>query len=171
MIFAMNSFVFSNSSGCSLSTPNAYCSLVRSISITRTFAFSSAFASVSLEAASLDASSEEAFSEETSSEEASSEDTFSVSFSVAASVFFSVAASVFFSVAASVFFSVAASVAFVEAAVVVFLSLLFEPHPASITAAAIETAVIDANIFLIIYSPLFGCLSLITIPPSRNCTQ
>ena len=163
MIFAMNSFVFSNSSGCSLSTPNAYCSLVRSISITRTFAFSSAFASVSLEAASLDASSEEAFSEETSSEEASSEDTFSVSFSVAASVFFSVAA--------SVFFSVAASVAFVEAAVVVFLSLLFEPHPASITAAAIETAVIDANTFLIIYSPLFGCLSLITIPPSRNCTQ
>ena len=155
MIFAMNSFVFSNSSGCSLSTPNAYCSLVRSISITRTFAFSSAFASVSLEAASLDASSEEAFSEETSSEEASSEDTFSVSFSVAASVFF----------------SVAASVAFVEAAVVVFLSLLFEPHPASITAAAIETAVIDANTFLIIYSPLFGCLSLITIPPSRNCTQ
>ena len=153
MIFAMNSFVFSNSSGCSLSTPNAYCSLVRSISITRTFAFSSAFASVSLEAASLDASSEEA----------SSEDTFSVSFSVAASVFFSVAA--------SVFFSVAASVAFVEAAVVVFLSLLFEPHPASITAAAIETAVIDANTFLIIYSPLFGCLSLITIPPSRNCTQ
>ena len=141
MIFAMNSFVFSNSSGCSLSTPNAYCSLVRSISITRTFAFSSAFASVSLEAASLDASSE-AFSEETSSEEASFEDTFSVSFSVAASVFF----------------SVAASVAFVEAAVVVFLSLLFEPHPASITAAAIETAVIDANIFLIIYSPLFGCL-------------
>ena len=139
MIFAMNSFVFSNSSGCSLSTPNAYCSLVRSISITRTFA--SAFASVSLEAASLDASSE-AFSEETSSEEASFEDTFSVSFSVAASVFF----------------SVAASVAFVEAAVVVFLSLLFEPHPASITAAAIETAVIDANIFLIIYSPLFGCL-------------
>ena len=163
MIFAMNSFVFSNSSGCSLSTPNAYCSLVRSISITRTFAFSSAFASVSLEAASLYASSEEAFSEETSSEEASSEDTFSVSFSVAASVFFSVAA--------SVFFSVAASVAFVEAAVVVFLSLLFEPHPASITAAAIETAVIDANTFLIIYSPLFGCLSLITIPPSRNCTQ
>ena len=163
MIFAMNSFVFSNSSGCSLSTPNAYCSLVRSISITRTFAFSSAFASVSLEAASLDASSEEAFSEETSSEEASSEDTFSVSFSVAASVFFSVAA--------SVFFSVAASVAFVEAAVVVFLSLLFEPHPASITAAAIETAVIDANTFLIIYSPLFGCLSLITIPPSRNCAQ
>ena len=142
MIFAMNSFVFSNSSGCSLSTPNAYCSLVRSISITRTFAFSSAFASVSLEASSLDASSEEAFSEETSSEEASFEDTFSVSFSVAASVFF----------------SVAASVAFVEAAVVVFLSLLFEPHPASITAAAIETAVIDANIFLIIYSPLFGCL-------------
>ena len=162
MIFAMNSFVFSNSSGCSLSTPNAYCSLVRSISITRTFAFSSAFASVSLEAASLDASSE-AFSEETSSEEASSEDTFSVSFSVTASVFFSVAA--------SVFFSVAASVAFVEAAVVVFLSLLFEPHPASITAAAIETAVIDANTFLIIYSPLFGCLSLITIPPSRNCAQ
>ena len=154
MIFAMNSFVFSNSSGCSLSTPNAYCSLVRSISITRTFAFSSAFASVSLEATSLDASSE-AFSEETSSEEASSEDTFSVSFSVTASVFF----------------SVAASVAFVEAAVVVFLSLLFEPHPASITAAAIETAVIDANTFLIIYSPLFGCLSLITIPPSRNCTQ
>ena len=149
MIFAMNSFVFSNSSGCSLSTPNAYCSLVRSISITRTFAFSSAFASVSLEAASLDASSE-AFSEETSSEEASFEDTFSVSFSATASVFFSVAA--------SVFFSVAASVAFVEAAVVVFLSLLFEPHPASITAAAIETAVIDANIFLIIYSPLFGCL-------------
>ena len=162
MIFAMNSFVFSNSSGCSLSTPNAYCSLVRSISITRTFAFSSAFASVSLEAASLDASSE-AFSEETSSEEASFEDTFSISFSVTASVFFSVAA--------SVFFSVAASVAFVEAAVVVFLSLLFEPHPASITAAAIETAVIDANTFLIIYSPLFGCLSLITIPPSRNCTQ
>ena len=154
MIFAMNSFVFSNSSGCSLSTPNAYCSLVRSISITRTFAFSSAFASVSLEAASLDASSE-AFSEETSSEEASFEDTFSVSFSVAASVFF----------------SVAASVAFVEAAVVVFLSLLFEPHPASITAAAIETAVIDANIFLIIYSPLFGCLSLITISYNHNCTQ
>ena len=154
MIFAMNSFVFSNSSGCSLSTPNAYCSLVRSISITRTFAFSSAFASVSLEAASLDASSE-AFSEETSSEEASFEDTFSISFSVTASVFF----------------SVAASVAFVEAAVVVFLSLLFEPHPASITAAAIETAVIDANIFLIIYSPLFGCLSLITISYNHNCTQ
>ena len=158
----MNSFVFSNSSGCSLSTPNAYCSLVRSISITRTFAFSSAFASVSLEAASLDASSE-AFSEETSSEEASSEDTFSVSFSVAASVFFSVAA--------SVFFSVAASVAFVEAAVVVFLSLLFEPHPASITAAAIETAVIDANTFLIIYSPLFGCLSVIAISYSHNYAQ
>ena len=155
MIFAMNSFVFSNSSGCSLSTPNAYCSLVRSISITRTFAFSSAFASVSLEAASLDASSEEAFSEETSSEEASSEDTFSVSFSVAASVFF----------------SVAASVAFVEAAVVVFLSLLFEPHPASITAAAIETAVIDANTFLIIYSPLFGCLSVIVISYSHNYAQ
>ena len=154
MIFAMNSFVFSNSSGCSLSTPNAYCSLVRSISITRTFAFSSAFASVSLEAASLDASSE-AFSEETSSEEASSEDTFSVSFSVAASVFF----------------SVAASVAFVEAAVVVFLSLLFEPHPASITAAAIETAVIDANTFLIIYSPLFGCLSVIVISYSHNYAQ
>ena len=159
MIFAMNSFVFSNSSGCSLSTPNAYCSLVRSISITRTFAFSSAFASVSLEAASLDASSEafseETSSEETSSEEASFEDTFSISFSVTASVFF----------------SVAASVAFVEAAVVVFLSLLFEPHPASITAAAIETAVIDANIFLIIYSPLFGCLSLITISYNHNCTQ
>ena len=153
MIFAMNSFVFSNSSGCSLSTPNAYCSLVRSISITRTLAFSSAFASVSLEDASLDASSDEA----------TSEDTFSVSFSVAASVFFSVTS--------SVFFSAAASVAFVEAAVVVFLSLLFEPHPASITAAAIETAVIDANIFLIIYSPLFGCLSLITISYNHNCTQ
>ena len=147
MIFAMNSFVFSNSSGCSLSTPNAYSSLVRLISITRTFAFSSTFAASSLEDASLEASSsEDAFSEDTSSLEASSEDTSSDAFSVA------------FSVSFSVFFSVAASVAFVEAAVVVFLSLLFEPHPASITAAAIETAVIDANIFLIIYSPLFGCL-------------
>ena len=151
MIFAMNSFVFSNSSGSSLSTPNAYCSLVRSMSMTRTFAFSSsAFAASSLEDASEDAASEDVFSEETSSEEASSEDTFSVSFSVTASVAFSVAASVAFSVT----FSVAASVAFVEAAVVVFLSLLFEPHPASITAAAIETAVIDANTFLIISSPL-----------------